>query len=182
MFSPNSRPEEDCQARQDALRYEAHLSNDIPRLRHVGRYIQPRARASSLQVFSVSPETHGRLPPGLRGGILQAPRPKDRISRIYEKLGKGADFSRGTLQQALSLFKMRNDLAHPRYVNKKEHRATEIPDIFDVLDEKFPPDVSKRIADETIDLLLREANLTHLRNYWRSASYAGPGSPAAESR
>lgn len=102
---------------------------------------------------------------------------KDRISRIFEKLGKNADFSQGTFQRTLKLFKSRIELAHPRYVSKRKGRTAPLPDIFDTLDQEFPPPVSKQIAEATIDLILQEAELTHLRNHWRTDSYVGPSRP-----
>lgn len=102
---------------------------------------------------------------------------KDRINRIFEKIGKKADFSQGTLQRTLKLFKCRTELAHPQYVSKEEDRSAPLPDIFDSLDKEFSPAVSKDIAESTIGLILKETNLEHLRDHWRTDSYVGKACP-----
>ena len=48
---------------------------------------------------------------------------KDRLKRIYSKLNKSLDCSKGIWQKVLVLFKIRVSLVHPQYVNKTETRS-----------------------------------------------------------
>jgi hypothetical protein len=100
---------------------------------------------------------------------------KERISRIYERLGKTPEFGQGVFHNTIALFKMRIDLVHPRYKKAEEKRKEHIPNLFEVLNAKFSPSKSKEIADNTIDLLLKDARLTDLKNNWILRSYAGSG-------
>jgi hypothetical protein len=99
---------------------------------------------------------------------------KSRISRIYELMGKRADFGQGIWQRVLLLFKMRVKLVHPKYVAKSERRRTEIPDIFKSVKAKYPPRATRQLAEEAVDILLSDTGLTELRHQWRWGSYHGP--------
>ena len=97
---------------------------------------------------------------------------RDRISRVYYCVGKKPLFSKGVWNKALSLFKMRNELVHPKYVQKAEKRK--IKTIFQTANKKYPPSDSKRIAEGAIDTLLKDTNLQTLKNVYQISTYAGP--------
>ncbi len=99
---------------------------------------------------------------------------KKRIARIYSAVGKHADFSRDIWQQVLDLFEARIELVHPRYVEREEKRDTDIPDLFQLINAKYPPSKSQEIVEAAIDLLLSDTGLTELRDKYRFRTYSGP--------
>jgi len=99
---------------------------------------------------------------------------KDKISHIYQIVGKEIDFGIGLWQEVLCLFKTRASLVHPRYNNKKEICEEEIPDLFQEVNSKYPTDKTKQIAEDAIDLLLLDTGLTRLRNLYLIRAYSGP--------
>lgn len=106
--------------------------------------------------------------------IFKGPSPiKDRISEIYNKIGKKADFGKGVLQEVLKLFKKRNDLMHPKYVNYEEAGDKHIQNIFDEIDAEFPADESRRIAESAIESILSDAGMSDLKEHWWVRSYSG---------
>ena len=107
---------------------------------------------------------------GFERGIVPL---KNRLKRIYSKLHKSLDCSEGIWQEVLLLFKTRVLLVHPRYVNKTETRSEhdEIPTIFQIVRQKYPPNKSYEILQKAIDTLLKDANLLHLKDHYQESSY-----------
>lgn len=99
---------------------------------------------------------------------------KERIGRIYSKLDKPVKFDSGIWQKVLLLFKARTTLVHPRYIDLEEIRDNPIPDVFDETTKNFPILKTQAIAQEAIDTLLADANLSELRHFWELTSYSGP--------
>lgn len=99
---------------------------------------------------------------------------KKRLERIYSMLGKKLHLGHGIWQKVLDLFKSRNELVHPIYVSKTEIRNNEIPTVFDRIEQKYPVSNSEKICEEAINVLLAEANVSHLKNHWKLDGYSGP--------
>lgn len=98
---------------------------------------------------------------------------KDRLERIYSKLNKSLNCGGGIWQEVLWLFKIRVSLVHPQYVNKTETRTEhyEIPTIFQKVKQEYPPEKSKRILENAIDALLKDADLLKLKDHWQMRTY-----------
>src|SRR3990172_5487773 len=62
---------------------------------------------------------------------VERPIIKERLLRIYGIVGKNIDFGQGNWQRVIELFRMRNTLVHPQFVDKIETQVNEIPDIFE---------------------------------------------------
>jgi len=99
---------------------------------------------------------------------------KDRLKKIYFQLDKPLDCSHGIWQKVLSLFRMRVKLVHPMYVDKVECRSTEIPDLFQLVEEKYSPEHSKQILEQAVDTLLKDAELEGLKDETQTSGYVGP--------
>ena len=99
---------------------------------------------------------------------------KDRLKRIYLKKNKTLNCNQGIWQDVLGLFKIRIDLVHPVYKNQKEIRIDEIPDIFDIVEDKYSPSKSKEILENAINVLLNDTNLTELKDIGKIEGYSGP--------
>lgn len=99
---------------------------------------------------------------------------KDRIARLYGCVGEKADFSRGIWQRVLKLFKTRNELVHPRYIETEEERDADIPNVFQAVGSKYSPSRSMEISELAIDTLLADTKLTSLRHKYLLKTYHGP--------
>jgi hypothetical protein len=100
---------------------------------------------------------------------------KARLKRIYLKINKPFNCDRGIWLDILGLFKMRVKLVHSEYKNQKEVRTDEIPDIFEILEEKYSLKKIKDILEEAIDTVLRDANLPEdLKDEAKTEGYEGP--------
>ena len=88
-------------------------------------------------------------------------------------MNKTLDCGQGIWQDVLQLFKMRIQLVHPVYTNRKELRADEIPDIFQIVEKKYPPKKSKQILENAITMLLKDTNLNHLKDRGKIEGYSG---------
>jgi hypothetical protein len=104
----------------------------------------------------------------------ERPTIKERLSRIYTMIGKSINFGQGNWQKVIELFKTRNMLVHPQYVNKVEFRCDEIPDIFEQVNNSCSTTKVKTITEEAIDTLLSDAGLPNLRHVYHMRSYYGP--------
>lgn len=99
---------------------------------------------------------------------------KAKIEKIYSVLDKPIDFNQGTWQKVILIFSMRAKLAHPRFIDGKEIHQQEVPDVFEILAEQYSSSVSKSIAEDVIDTLLNDSNLSKFRHFVRFKTYHGP--------
>lgn len=99
---------------------------------------------------------------------------KEKLRRIYQKKKKHLELSRGIWQEVLDLFKIRVELVHPIYKNVKEIRTNDIPDIFQIVNSKYPSAKSKYILETAIDNLLSDTKLQHLKDIGKTEGYSGP--------
>jgi hypothetical protein len=98
---------------------------------------------------------------------------KERIARVYDRVSRTADFGQGIWQRVLELFDTRGALVHPHYVHERD-REHEVPTLFQTVNAKFPPGTSRQLLDEALDTLLRDTDLTDIRERWWFRAYAGP--------
>lgn len=93
---------------------------------------------------------------------------KDKIKRIYALLNQKVDFNSGLFQEVIAMFKRRNSLVHPCFVDKTEERSSPIPDIFDQIETEFAPSRCRRVAEGFRKKLLRDS---HLGDVWHRLRY-----------
>lgn len=97
---------------------------------------------------------------------------KDRISQIYAKIHKEVVFGEGIWQEILGLFKTRASLVHPKYIEKQQEN--EIPDLFQIINAKYPTTKTKQLVETAINTLLKDTDLEHLRDLTQVKYYHGP--------
>jgi hypothetical protein len=99
---------------------------------------------------------------------------KDRLEKAYKAAQKTVDFESPVWKDAFALFKMRNDLVHPRYVNVTKRRDSEIPDVFRKVCDAWPPARCRQVAEATVNALLQDTGSQDLREEWLERGYSGP--------
>ncbi len=99
---------------------------------------------------------------------------KKRLKRIYSIINKPLTCGQGIWKDVLEIFKTRIELVHPIFRNQKETRTKKIPDIFDIVNDNYPPNKSKEILENAINTLLKDAKLNRLKDIGKVDGYSGP--------
>jgi hypothetical protein len=84
---------------------------------------------------------------------------RDRISYLYNLLGKPVDFETGIWRDVLGLFEMEKQIKHHSRGLVRYHEA-EIPEIIKDAVKKYPIRLSQAIAEKAIELLLSCSSLS----------------------
>jgi len=79
---------------------------------------------------------------------------KDRLTRIFNNLGKPIDFNRGIWENVLLLFSLREDLEQFELASIYGMQESVVPAIFKVIEQRYPIRLTHAIAEEAIETLL----------------------------
>ena len=99
---------------------------------------------------------------------------RDRLRHLYTFSPKSLNLGSGVWQEVSDMFRARNELAHPTYVEEEQVRSDAIPTLFERLATEYSSSRSKAIAERAIDALAGDFSQPDLREKWQFRSYWGP--------
>ena len=116
-----------------------------------------------------------RFSNGMLEGEKGRPGIRDKIERIYHKLGIKVDFRSGIFQQVVRLFDLRGQLMHPS-LDEREFTGKAPPaDITELVEMAFSPAKAEKLAKDWKSRILADSKVRDLA--W-SLSYAEKINPA----
>jgi len=116
-----------------------------------------------------------RFSNGMLEGEKRRPGIRDKIERVYDRLGIKADFRSGIFQQVVRLFDLRGQLMHPT-LDEREFTGKAPPaDITELAEIAFSPEKAEKLARDRKKRILSDSGVRDLT--W-SLSYAEKINPA----